>query len=425
MRSSYAVDSHSVIRKIVNTDLTFIVYAIILVPFFEPMCLQYLSGSIIEYIETIFSILRIGISVIAILFLNIKMVKGNELLLCSFFFMVASMLINSGFVIGMRQAVPVFCYIGLISTLSLLAERNYRAAINGLIAIFLSYYLVSLYTVFILPHGLKFDAVTDSTIYFFGGKNSIFLWTLPLVVLLISRQRLKYEVIQWGVIALLGLNCCVSFFVDSASSAFMFGASAIALILIKLNPKSRVMGVILNPKLLAVIVLVVFFVVVLANRADIFSYFLEMMDRSTTLTGRTVLWEQALVNTSEHPLFGVGQSYEYALAGGVITSHPHSFYLQYAASFGLPFILLFVLDIFFCMSKSKGSNMLPGQLAIAFLFFILLLHSCFDVIVMYIYLLMRFVLLRSLDDAISPLGNNRHSQSNISNRRRGHFDLYQ
>lgn len=408
-----AVSDNSGSLNVLSADLTFIAYVLLLLPFFEPMCLQYLTGTFVSSIELLFTGSRIAISLIILVLVNTKIIKNNTFLIFAFLFMGISILINSDLSVTFRRFVSLFGYFGFLALFPYLLDKNPRATLNALIFIFIINYIFSLYTVFMLPHGMT-SSFDDGYIYYFGGKNSVFLWFMPLIILILAIRQLKGKnTISWFSITLLGLSCCTAVVVDSASSIFMFGLSVLVLVILKINPSNNLLRKALNPKLLFIIVTIVFSIVVLADSANTFSFFLNLMDTSTTLTGRDVVWAQAIDNIIENPIFGVGPMAYYVLANGVITSHPHSFFLQYAASYGVPFIILFLADIVAIIRKLNSRTMSLSTLSIAFLFFILLLHSCFDIMLLYTYLLVRGLLMYSAE---FDRGNYKKAQLGLASR---------
>jgi putative inorganic carbon (hco3(-)) transporter len=87
----------------------------------------------------------------------------------------------------------------------------------------------------------------------------------------------------------------------------------------------------------------------------------EIFRDYSSLSGREVLWAQAIGMIGEHPWLGVGPM-GFAIPIGIYGAHPHNAFLQLAAEWGLPFALVVLTCVLLGLANGfRGVRMLNGE----------------------------------------------------------------
>ena len=99
-----------------------------------------------------------------------------------------------------------------------------------------------------------------------------------------------------------------------------------------------------------IILLIAFIIVFVIDRNTLIfeSFFVGFLNKDLTLSGRTILWEQALSQMKGiHWLFGYGYTPPAALHLNVaVFNHPHNQYLQMLYNFGIPGFITYMVILF-------------------------------------------------------------------------------
>ena len=175
--------------------------------------------------------------------------------------------------------------------------------------------------------------------YFFGIRNEINQYYLYAITFSLIGFYLG------GVVdKILAINCVICgiiFMISEKVSTTIAGSLFFALIfLISLIIKRKNFWCITC--LILFIVLILF---PLVRDLDFISWFIEgVLGKEMTLTGRTLIWEQAIsqINGS-HVVFGYGINPPFQLYTNdlFVVNHPHNQYLQIIYNYGIPGFLLF------------------------------------------------------------------------------------
>lgn len=386
------------IRK--TSGMGIVLFFLILLPFFDPMCLTYLRQSVDapDFINLIYYCFiggRIAISCIAIVACAKTISLNNDGWLIMF-------VISMGAVATLGSssvftAVQCFTYLGLMATLRFLFSKDFKAAVIALIVLFAIYAFGNLWSVYVM-HGVIPGETPASTIYFFGGKNSIFMHGIPLLISLcaccVARDKQMITVA-----ALLSfLYAYTAFVVNSLSSLACFLILGLC-ILLACYSKSA-LAIFKAPYLLAFLVLG-FCLTVIVQHNDFISFISEMLGRSqgrsSTLSGRTEIWDQALSYIASSPLVGHPEGTLYLMSNGSSADHAHSFFLNIAARYGLVPLLFFLVDIIMISRRAAPLWHQPRVALMAIFYFLLLAHSLFDTMDIYIYILVRTLFLEFIN----------------------------
>ena len=362
--------------------LSILAYAFLLQWYFRPMCLQYLKnsgiyGSLPSILFIVYAYVALAVSLFAILLWGIRKYKFRDSFLILFFLWIAlSGWINNGFSEFASSMASCFTQIGMICLIIHLFKVEPTKTAWALFVIFVVHFALNLITVAAFPTGLTHGINKAGFIYFFGGKNSILMWGILLLAVTIfmsnetgNKLWIKLAVVFSVVYAALAM------YIDSASSTVCFAATALLLFL---EYKSLLPKPLFAAPNYLILTVVVFFLIVVFNSANVFTDFLNMLNRTDSFSGRDALWVQGINYVFESPFFGCGDDIPFYL-GNINANHAHSFYLTYAAEYGVPVSIFFLLDAWMvCTRVKKINNQYANMLVIPYC--VLLFHSLFDVL---------------------------------------------
>ena len=379
--------------------LNILAYAFLLQWYFRPFCLQYLRksslyGSLPSILFNAYAYLALAISMVVLLLWGIRRFEFKDSFLILFFLWIAlSGLINRGFYEFASSMANLFTQLGLSCLVIHLLKQRPRTIAWALLIIFAVHFVLNVITVVAFPTGMLHGGTTTSYTYFFGGKNSVFMWGIVLPAAMVFMLYITKES-RWTSLAIVvsvvyGL---LAIRVDSASSTACFIVTALFLFM---ESKSLLPKPLFTPPTYLIVLVAVFFIVIVFNAASIFADLLGALNRSTNFSGRDIVWAQAIDYVKSSPLFGCGDDIPFYLSGSD-AHHAHSFYLTYAAQYGVPAPVFFLLDAWLiCVRVKNANNPYTNLLAIPYC--ILLFHSLFDVVDLSLVILLRTLIAYETD----------------------------
>lgn len=371
------------------------VYALFLLLMFEPMSLFYLEteSSVFEFIDTIWKMLSMCASAAVILLLWWRKTPSKWvypiILLC--IIRCISIAVNQGFGKVVSQAGTLLGFVALAWFLHDRMRYDKYRLLDGLL-IMLSFYAICSLVSIVITQQEGLVPGTGTPVYFFGQKNMIFIYGMPLIAAMALRDYRKGTSISKATIAVAGLYSIVSLYIDSASSTFCFASIVAALIYLKLcsNP-SRLF----HPAVFIFLIAILFIITLIQQDSSGFiGGVLELLGRSPTFSGRTPAWEQAIQYFLDSPLIGQGENLVFTLAYGVEVSSAHSFYLASLAQYGIFYVAILIVDILLVSRiVTRQSSALVCVESV--LYFILLIHSLYDIMYLSNYIIMRALVVYS------------------------------
>ena len=197
----------------------------------------------------------------------------------------------------------------------------------------------NLITVLLFPNGLfKTDLYWEN--WLLGYRNSFF----PFFIAFVAVSVLYLWHVRQSIrpILLIAATYATLIIVDSATSIFSLSVFFILLwITLRFGAK------ILNAAVLTLCNVAVFFLLVIFRILDVFSFIIvEILDRNTTLTGRTLLWDDIYYVIGDRPLFGYGVMNAEQMTELLNRSwavHAHNLVLQFLLEGGVLALVLFVI----------------------------------------------------------------------------------
>ena len=102
---------------------------------------------------------------------------------------------------------------------------------------------------------------------------------------------------------------------------------------------------------------VAFFIgIIILRLQNLFGFFIvDVLHKELTFTGRTFIWDQALLKILRHPLIGNGMT-EFPIGSYFVATHPHNFMLYLLVKSGLIGFLLFAVSAVICAKKLEKNQ---------------------------------------------------------------------
>lgn len=324
-------ENNSIISKIENRVYkNSIIIAVLLIPYFEPT----FNDERLPVVHGVFFLLKClsAIVAVALMVRRQRLRKASCVFLCIAvfqLFLCGVTAVKGGDVVNIAKAsASVICMAYLVEVF---VRENPDGLIKALGVYFLAYAAVTLVTTLLFPHGLYLAGGygawdTNAVRYFAGHKNQLVPSLLPGYVICgvawlragdAERSRRVTALaltVGYGVTMLV-----IALVADSVTSAIV---SALLLVAI---PLCRVSGVQRVPAAIwMVIVLVVDVLVSLLRVQNLGTWFVALLGRGTTLSGRTAIWDAAEQAIVREPIVGHGVLPDDAMRdalGGFQTAH--------------------------------------------------------------------------------------------------------
>lgn len=231
--------------------------------------------------------------------------------------------------------------------------------------IFLGMMVINLFTVLRTPY-IYYYGIDMNETYWFGNYNSFINYFLPEI--LISYYFANKSI---GKVLFVFVLCTVSFtyyFARSLTSIVVLSVFAIYILFFNKKNVQKIM----NFKMYFFILLVIFsgFVVSRVGE-DIFSAFFPLVNKNSTLSGRTGIWSETIVDILRNPVWGYGlyNNNLRMLQDGY--AHSHNLILEVLFRTGLVGGILYVLlwkDIWINIKNTRDIK-IKGLLSMTFFVF--------------------------------------------------------
>lgn len=382
-----------------------VLYSIYIVLIFEPASMFYLeqTSTLFGYIDSLWKLLSACLSFFVIVALWWRH-RPNKwvypiVLLCVVNSI--SVLINNGLTEFASRSLALINYVAFAWFLQNRLRYDKYNLLISILYVFSFYTVCTAVTICATQHEGLIPGLR-TPVYFFGQKNMIFIYGVPLIAAMVLYNSRKVNSISYLTIFVSMAYCLASTYIDSASSTVCFAAIAIALLYLRIirNPSH-----LFHPVVFVVLALVLFFITTIQQQNEgLIGDVLSILGRSGTFSGRTPAWEQALQYFAQSPLIGKGENLVYTLAYGIEVSSAHSFYLASLASYGAIYVAIFVFDILLVSRKVIRNQSIP-VCAVSVIYFVLLIHSLYDIMYLSNYIIIRFIVLYELDNHKAELRN--------------------
>ena len=352
-----------------------IVFLMSFVLFFEPECV----GACAPALSTFLSILKLlDFALLALLNVTLLFLgRRDHIGLLGCIMLLHAYLVIVTFFQGGRlsDSIKVMASVGAV----FLVIRV--AALTGTLPLFMrigrAYFIIialaNLISVIVFPNGLYFEydlglsehlnsqsAEANAVRYFCGHKNSMLIALFPGVVCagLTALTDEKRRDFYLG-LAYIGVLIASTAMADAVTSA----AVGVLLLIVFIILHRKAIGV--RQTLTAGLILAVDIAIVHFRILDLFSQSLRSLNRNTTLSGRTYIWDGAVKAIGDNWLFGHGiQAPDLLKETFVGFSHPHNVFLATLYYGGIIGLAMFLFSFYIAFR-----NVRSPEKAGAFLFY--------------------------------------------------------
>lgn len=247
--------------------------------------------------------------------------------------------------------------VGITLFVELLSRQNPRLLLQTIFHVMFFLVLINTASIFLLPNGFYQESgYWALPVYLFGIRNQQGI-TLMLALGIFLVFHKFFESFRERMMSIIGVFMVflTSFYLSSTTLLLV---SLFVLIYIVLILNTKLSKYISANTMLITYIIVWFSVVILRVSEHLSFLFVDLLGKTTDLSFRTVLWDNALKLISEKPFWGYGISdglYITRNMGlGSVSQSAHNLFLQLLLSGGLVSLLLFIFLIF--MSTKKLSQ---------------------------------------------------------------------
>lgn len=276
-------------------------FTLLILPFFKLLVFEYLSE--LKIIDTLFDIAKIvSVGIIIILYLNGK--KLSRVIVCIILYELA-LLFSTAMNDGNYWKLAVNCgtVISFCMITELAVKKNSRLYFKTVLDIYIPLSVINLLTILLFPDGIAREDYYGNIYYLLGIRNGLAPLLIPLLIYAfvysgISGKKFTGKVffftavvsatilITWSATGVAGLVLFLLFvfFVYGKKSAMLFDS--------------------LN---LTVIYIAAFFGIIVFRLQSAFSFIIEdLLHKSISFTGRTDIWDIAIMLIKRSPVIGYG-----------------------------------------------------------------------------------------------------------------------
>ena len=279
--------------------MKFIMYIILIIPFFKP---RYLIYGPVNY-NTYFTLL-LGVALVVIIFLVIikKKIKKNFFVIVLYFIvLLISTSINNGDMNNaISTAIQVLTFILVVDYGLKYDTKIFLNAVDLLLYMLVIY---NLYTIFMYPNGMYIDSSGYLDNWFLGFKNVHILVILPAITFDFINSYYKYGKLKWWNYFFLIISWISVIIVNSSTSIIGLTAVSAFIIFNKLFNKTRI----LNIKNYTVAYIISFFGIIILRVQNLISFIVvDILKKDLTFTNRVYIWDGVMRLISDKPLLGYG-----------------------------------------------------------------------------------------------------------------------
>lgn len=309
-----------------------LVYILLIIPFLKPYCISVVySGSLID---TIFDFLVVLSTLICLAGTFLYRIKLNFITKWVLLFEILMLICAKPDYRFDRVSTTISTF-GVIICVTILLNRDPKRTIDSFFVTLLIFLLINFVTLLIYPMGLNNVILEDERVYFLGVPNVISYYVLLLMIVSFIRDKALKDLSTIFALFVCGINIV----------AFHSSTGIVACIIMFI-------GYICNMRQIqwltfkrAVIVAFIFEVVfVIVGGQELFSVFIvNILNKQTTFTGRTIIWSGALEIIRDNLIWGIGEPSFELLAWYGRETYCHNAFLDIALKGGLVSLVAFVM----------------------------------------------------------------------------------
>ena len=273
-----------------------------------------------------------------------KKIRKEMMMVFAFYFtLLATTLLHNGNIWTLGISAIKILGICLMIDLSI---NKLKPLLDSWSFLFMILVLVNLLIVLSFPEGLYRHELDRLPCYLFGHKNACAVRTFSMMAFIILRSVIVYSKLSfwdWCLVALTGISLVL---IGSATSLVSF----VFFVMLLFFMRTRVFTNVINTWIMMLTSIIFTLLFVVFRVQAYFSFLIEdLMQKSLTLTGRTRIWDGALLAIIRSPWIGWGiENKETAMQKLYLTT-PHNTWLDMLYRGG---IILFVLFVTFLIISS-------------------------------------------------------------------------
>lgn len=274
---------------------------LLLLPFFKLSAFEFIPK--LHIIDTLFDIARIvSFAIIIVLYLNGR--KLSRMLVCIILYQFA-LLFSTAMNDGNYWKLAVSCgtVISFCMITELAVKKNSRLYFKTVLDIYIPLSVINLLTVLIFPGGIAKDDYYGNIYYLLGSRNGFPPLLIPLLIYAfvyssISGRKITGKVFFFT--AVVSATILITWSATGVAGLVLF----LLFVLFVYGKKSAMLFDSLN---LAVIYIAAFLGIIVFRLQSAFSFIIEdLLHKSISFTGRTDIWDIAIMLIKRSPVIGYG-----------------------------------------------------------------------------------------------------------------------
>lgn len=302
----------------------------------------------------------------------------------------------------------IILYIGFAQILLDESQKNPDMLIEEMTKLLWSYHFIQLITILLFypygindyhsPLGTEYDL--SGAAYFFGGKNQMLSYMLLFLLCNHFNCIIHQGKISKRSYVYLLIFICEAYFLDSFASIFCLILIGGVLFITDTKILRKIWRM-FNPYFLLLLLLIIFIICCInipllttSKNSDFLAVFLGNVGRDITFTGRTFIWNEAINMIKNNVFFGGNGVYH--VYRDVYVDQAHNAYYDIFSKYGIFSFASFILLLFQTagvLTKFKSDKSI--YIFCSLVFFIFLVHKCFEFLNIYIFFAMIFVYIAS------------------------------
>lgn len=271
--------------------------AIIFIPFVEPL---YFTQIVL--VDTLFLYWKLA-AIALIAGVWTLHFRGGKVLLGLAIFLILDCIVttvNAGNILQMYiNAITLFAMAIMFMTAAEKGSYKFIKVASSVLEILI---IINLLTIILFPEGLyNFTAVNHH--YFLGSRNVMMRTIFPGVCFSILRSKIERGKMSFRTIIVMIAAGASLVLVWSATALFSYALFCALMFIFQFKGAPKWFTV----KTCYIISIVIFLFIVVLHLQDMFSFIIVgVLQKDVTFTGRTILWDAAMLNIAKSPLWGYG-----------------------------------------------------------------------------------------------------------------------
>lgn len=301
-------------------------------------------------------------------------------------------------------------YTGFAFIMFSVIKKNPQLLFEEATRLFGIYNVIQLITVLIYyPYGMNnytgdfgIETVKRGAVYFLGGKNQMFSYMLLFLLCYYFKEMRKNKKLPKKIFLFFTVFICEAYFLDSAASILTLIFVGATLVIADSRFLKKIWRL-FNPYGLLVALSAIFIVfcylfpIYVSENIGPLAVFLGKYGRNVSFTGRTYIWLQAIDMIKQNPILGGNGEY-YVSGAGVFVTQAHNGFYDIFSKYGIFAFVSFLL-VLLNTARSLMKFKINRQMYIYCnsIFFVFLVHKCFEYLDIYLFFCMIFLIVAEVD----------------------------